>query len=261
MLLFADQNDPSYPDRFRAAASLFRHLPEETPVLESAWFSESHVEPERGVRYYGIGYSHSTADFPKAMVELTRRMMLPERQLCRSCPRSKLSRHAGNAMGEDGAAGKGQMQDQGRPRPAIPRLSVSGGRFFVNSRRCIASRSHRVDVLEMLRRRGRSSDRIRPSGAAGGRVRSHPRECRDGSPCRFPPSPGGDPALRIHPAEFLPVVGGSRELLEAAFSGDLISKMRMSVLSVTDTVMPEAGDTRSYPLFVMTFRVRGSCRP
>lgn len=88
MLLFADQNDPSYPDRFRAAASLFRHLPEETPVLESAWFSESHVEPERGVRYYGIGYSHSTADFPKAMVELTRRMMLPERQLCGSCPRS-----------------------------------------------------------------------------------------------------------------------------------------------------------------------------
>jgi hypothetical protein len=88
MLLFADQNDPSYPDRFRAASSLFRHLPEETPVLESAWFSESHIEPERGIRYYGIGYSHSTADFPKAMVELTRRMMLPERQLCGTCSHS-----------------------------------------------------------------------------------------------------------------------------------------------------------------------------
>lgn len=88
MLLFADQNDPDYPDRFRAAASLFRHLPEETPVLESAWFSESRIEPERGVRYYGIGYSYSTADFPRAMVELTRRMMLPERQLCGICQRS-----------------------------------------------------------------------------------------------------------------------------------------------------------------------------
>jgi hypothetical protein len=67
---------------------MFRHLPEETPVLESAWFSESHIEPERGVRYYGIGYSHSTADFPKGMVELTRRLMLPERQLCGSCSRA-----------------------------------------------------------------------------------------------------------------------------------------------------------------------------
>ena len=88
MLLFADQNDVSYPDRFRAAAALFRHLPEDVPVLESAWFSESGIEPERGVRHYGIGYSHSSADFPKAMVELTRRLMLPERQLCGSCPRA-----------------------------------------------------------------------------------------------------------------------------------------------------------------------------
>ncbi len=88
MLLFADQNDPEYQDRFTAAASLFRQLPEETPVVESAWFSESRVEPERGVRYYGIGYSHSTADFPSAMVALTRRQMSPERQLCGSCPRS-----------------------------------------------------------------------------------------------------------------------------------------------------------------------------
>jgi hypothetical protein len=88
MLLFCDQNDPTYPDRFQAAVSLFRHLPEETPVLESAWFSESAIEPERGVRHYGISYSHSTADFPKGMVELTRRLMLPDRQLCGSCQHS-----------------------------------------------------------------------------------------------------------------------------------------------------------------------------
>jgi len=88
MLLFEDQNDPDYPDKLAAAASLFRRLPQETPVLESAWFSESGIEPERGVRYYGIGYSHSSADFPKGMVDLTRRMMLPERQLCGSCGRA-----------------------------------------------------------------------------------------------------------------------------------------------------------------------------
>jgi hypothetical protein len=88
MLLFEDQNDPAYSERFKAAAALFRSLPDETPVLESAWFSESGVEPERGVRYYGIGYSHSTADFPRGMVELTRRLVVPERQLCGSCPRS-----------------------------------------------------------------------------------------------------------------------------------------------------------------------------
>lgn len=88
MLLFADQNAHAYTERFKAAAALFRSLPDETPVLESAWFSESGMEPERGVRYYGIGYSHSTADFPKGMVELTRRLMLPERQLCGSCARS-----------------------------------------------------------------------------------------------------------------------------------------------------------------------------
>lgn len=88
MLLFADQNAPDYPDRLKAAVALFRHLPEETPVLENAWFSESRIEPERGMRHYGIGFSHSTADFPKGMVDLTRRMMLPERQLCGRCDHS-----------------------------------------------------------------------------------------------------------------------------------------------------------------------------
>ncbi|NTF17270.1 hypothetical protein G6L37_02340 [Agrobacterium rubi] len=88
MLLFADQNDRDYPDRLKAAASMFRHLPQDTPVLESAWFSEGGIEPERGIRYYGIGYSHSSADFPKGMVDLTRRMMVPDRQLCGTCQRS-----------------------------------------------------------------------------------------------------------------------------------------------------------------------------
>lgn len=88
MLLFSDQNDPEYPDRFRAAAALFRRLPENVPVLESAWFAESGIEPTRGERHYGIGYSYSSADFPAAMNDLTRRIVLPGRQLCGICEKS-----------------------------------------------------------------------------------------------------------------------------------------------------------------------------
>ena len=72
-----------------AAASLFRKLPEETPVLESAWFSEAGVAPEPGSRHYGIGYSISSAEFPKAMIAMTRRLALPEHGACGACPRSR----------------------------------------------------------------------------------------------------------------------------------------------------------------------------
>lgn len=87
-LLFADQNAPDWADRLQASMALFTRLPEDVPVLDAAWFGETGVVPEMGDRHYGIGFSVSSADFPRAMVDLNKRLNHPDRQLCGKCPQT-----------------------------------------------------------------------------------------------------------------------------------------------------------------------------
>lgn len=85
LLLFADQNTPEWGERLQASIALYTRLPEEVPVLETAWFGESGIVPNRGDRHYGVGFSTSTADFPRGMIDLTKRLTLPDRMLCGVC--------------------------------------------------------------------------------------------------------------------------------------------------------------------------------
>jgi hypothetical protein len=85
LLLFADQNEPDWADRLQASLALFARLPEEVPVLEAAWFGETGIVPEPGNRHYGVGFSQSSADFPRGMIDLTKRVRLPDRIMCGTC--------------------------------------------------------------------------------------------------------------------------------------------------------------------------------
>lgn len=85
LLLFADQNAPDWGDRLQASLALLRRLPGEVPVMESAWLGDAGMTPEPGNRHYGIGFSTSSADFPRGMIDLTKRIRLPDRMLCGTC--------------------------------------------------------------------------------------------------------------------------------------------------------------------------------
>jgi hypothetical protein len=85
LLLFADQNAYDWADRLQASLALFTRLPAEVPVLETAWFGDGGIAPEPGNRHYGVGFSTSSGDFPRGMIDLTKRMRLPDRILCGTC--------------------------------------------------------------------------------------------------------------------------------------------------------------------------------
>ena len=84
-LLFSDQNDPAFPERFSTVLRRIKSIPEEQPVLERGWLDGTSGPLSSDIASYGIGFSYSSDNDPRRAIDLTRRLRIPERSPCGGC--------------------------------------------------------------------------------------------------------------------------------------------------------------------------------